>query len=390
MAPTEILAEQHFRSLSRLLANSRLRVALLLGATPKKERTAILKGMLSQDKSDAVDLVIGTHALLTESVRFRSLAVAVIDEQHRFGVAQRARLRASATVINDAGETTTPHVLVMTATPIPRTLAITLFGDLDISLLTGMPPGRKPILTRVVAPEKRAAVYAFVRERIEAGDQAYIISPSIDDTDEPTRAELSSVKSLHKELADGPLAGIPIAEVHGRQKRDVRDDIMTRFRSGEIKAIVSTTVIEVGVDVPNATLMVIENADRFGLAQLHQLRGRVGRGDKQSVCALISAASTPDAEKRLEVMASTTDGFVLAEHDFTMRGPGEIFGTRQAGIPPFKIADLNRDRELLLLARTDAAAWIARSPVLDQPDEAVLRRRLLARYGASLGLGDVG
>jgi ATP-dependent DNA helicase RecG len=198
------------------------------------------------------------------------------------------------------------------------------------------------------------------------------------------------VKSLHKELADGPLAGIPIAEVHGRQKRDVRDDIMTRFRSGEIKAIVSTTVIEVGVDVPNATLMVIENADRFGLAQLHQLRGRVGRGDKQSVCALISAASTPDAEKRLEVMASTTDGFVLAEHDFTMRGPGEIFGTRQAGIPPFKIADLNRDRELLLLARTDAAAWIARSPVLDQPDEAVLRRRLLARYGASLGLGDVG
>ncbi len=390
MAPTEILAEQHMRSITKLLAHSKLKVALLLGGTPPKEKKAILKGLSSDVPGERVDLLIGTHALLTESVKFRSLAVAVIDEQHRFGVAQRARLRASSTVESDSGETVTPHVLVMTATPIPRTLAITLFGDLDISTIKSLPPGRKSIITRVVGHDKRPTVYQFVRERLEAGDQAYIISPSIEDSDEPTRAELSSVKSLMEELSKGPLAGLEIAALHGRLKRETQESIMQRFRAGEIRAIVSTTVIEVGVDIPNATIMVIENADRFGLAQLHQLRGRVGRGDKQSVCALVSNSQTADAEKRLGVMAQTTDGFKIAEADFDIRGPGEIFGTRQAGIPPFKVADLHRDKDLLMLARKDAAEWIRNSPTLSRPDEALLLRRLLMRYGQSLGLGDVG
>jgi ATP-dependent DNA helicase RecG len=383
MSPTEILAEQHHGSIGEILKGSRVKVELLTGATPRDERESIL----GRCAVGEVDILIGTHALLTEGVRFRDLAVAIIDEQHRFGVHQRALLRSKG-----SGEVrpVTPHVLVMTATPIPRTLAISLFGDLDISTIAGLPPGRQPVATRVVGPEKRPEVYAWVRQRVEGGDQAYFVVPAIDRAGDAIDDEGADVRSLLKRLEEGELAGRRIAALHGRLKRDTREHIMERFRTGVIDALVATTVIEVGVDVPNATIMVIEEADRFGLAQLHQLRGRVGRGKKKSYCILIGEPTTPDAQERLETMARVSDGFALAEKDFELRGPGEIFGTRQSGLPPFRVADLSRDLELLKMARRDAAEWIAASPGLDRPGEELVNRRLLKAHGQWLGLGDVG
>ncbi|MBI1191537.1 MAG: ATP-dependent DNA helicase RecG [Tepidisphaera sp.] len=382
MAPTEILAEQHYEGLSRILKGSRVRLALLTGGTPRPEREALLGKLAAGD----VDVLIGTHALLTEDVKFKELAVAVIDEQHRFGVHQRARLRASAT-----DETSTPHVLVMTATPIPRTLAITLFGDLDISVVRGLPPGRMPIETRGVSSERRRDAYEDVAERIARGEQAYVVVPAIEPGEAGAGGEpIRDVRTVLKELEEGYLKGVRLAALHGRLSRETREATMERFRVGEIKALVATTVIEVGVDVPNATAMVVEQADRFGLAQLHQLRGRVGRGTRPSACWLIADPVTPEGEQRLAVMCQTTDGFVLAEKDLEIRGPGEVFGTRQAGIAPFKVADLMRDRALLDMARRDAAAWIKRSPLLAYPEEAVLKRRLMKSYGETLGLADVG
>jgi len=389
MAPTELLSEQHFASISRVLEGSKVRVELLTGGTPKGERESILARLAAGE----VDLLIGTHALLTESVRFASLAVAVIDEQHRFGVSQRATLRAKAS----DGEST-PHVVVMTATPIPRTLAITLFGDLDVSTIRGLPPGRKPIQTRVIDGAHRADAYAEVARRVGLGQQAYIVAPAIepgergDDAEDPGSGGglLRDVRTVARELEDFHLPGRRVAILHGRLARATREAVMERFRSGTIDVLVATTVIEVGVDVPNATAMVVEQADRFGLAQLHQLRGRVGRGAADSCCLLIADAGTPEAAERLATMAAVSDGFVLAEKDLEIRGPGEMFGLRQSGLPPFKVADLVRDRDLLAMARRDAAAWIERSPELGLPEEALRRRRLLRRFGAHLGLGDVG
>ncbi|MFA6045677.1 MAG: ATP-dependent DNA helicase RecG [Phycisphaerales bacterium] len=382
MAPTEILAEQHFEGLSRILKGSRVRLALLTGGTAKNERDALLARLAAGD----IDLLIGTHALLTEDVRFKELAVAVIDEQHRFGVHQRARLRASAT-----DDKSTPHVLVMTATPIPRTLAITLFGDLDISVVRGLPPGRTPIETETVGAELRRDAYEDVAARVARGEQAYVVVPAIEPGEAGTGGEpIRDVRTVQTELESRWLKGVRIASMHSRLARDTREATMERFRLGEIKVLVATTVIEVGVDVPNATAIVVEQADRFGLAQLHQLRGRVGRGLLLSKCWLIADPVTPEGEQRLAVMCATTDGFVLAEKDLEIRGPGEVFGTRQSGLPPFKVADLMRDRALLDMARRDAAAWVKRSPVLAYPEEAVLRRRLLKSYGDTLGLADVG
>lgn len=387
MAPTEILAEQHYASISRMLEGSKVRVKLLTGATAPAERETLIEEVAA----GGVDILVGTHSLITETVKFASLAVAVIDEQHRFGVFQRAALRSKG--IGSGEDNVTPHVLVMTATPIPRTIAVSLFGDLDISTIAGLPPGRHPITTRVVLPEKRAEVYAYVRQRLDKGEQAYIVVPTIDagvKESEEGETGPGDVRSLLKSLEEGELAGKRLAALHGRLKRSTREAIMERFRSGIIDALIATTVIEVGVDVPNATMMIVEHADRFGLAQLHQLRGRVGRSDKKSVCVLIADPTTDDAKERLAVMARTTDGFALAEKDLEIRGPGQVFGTKQAGGELFKIADLSRDLDLLKMARRDAAAWIEQSPTLSRAEEKLILRRLVKAHGKWIGLGDVG
>lgn len=380
MAPTELLAEQHFASISAMLSGSEVRVALLTGSGSAADRAAVEARVASGD----VDLVIGTHALVTDRTRFASLAVAVIDEQHRFGVHQRARLRSKGGA--GAADPTEPHVIVMTATPIPRTLALTLVGDLDVSTIRTLPPGRSGVITRSLPPERAHEAYQFVRDRVEKGDQAFFVVPAIDTADD----EMLDLRTLVERLDRGELAGRRVASVHGRLRRDEREDVMRRFRAGEIDALVATTVIEVGVDVPNAAVMVIEHAERFGLAQLHQLRGRIGRGAKRGVCVLISDATTEQAQQRIAAMLATSDGFELAERDLAIRGPGEVFGLKQSGAPPFKVADLVRDRELLSMARRDASAWVERSPGLAGGDESVLRRRVYKAHGAWLGLGDVG
>ena len=375
MAPTELLAEQHHASITAMLEGSRVRCALLTGSIAPAERTALLDRLARGQ----IDLLIGTHALLTDTVAFASLAVAVIDEQHRFGVHQRAALRAKG---EDAASS--PHVLVMTATPIPRTVAMTLFGDLDLSIIDDLPPGRQPITTRHLRTAERADAEAILAEHIARGEQGYVVVPSIEGE------HAAGVDDVARRLAAGPLAGRRIATLHGRMNRAQRDAVMSRFRAGAIDVLVATTVIEVGVDVSNATIIVIEDADRFGLAQLHQLRGRVGRGDKPATCLLIADPSTPDALARLEAICSTADGFVLAERDFQIRGPGELIGARQSGDMPLQVADLATDLELLAQAQRDARDWVAASPTLARDTDALLRKRLVKKYGLGLGLADVG
>jgi ATP-dependent DNA helicase RecG len=396
MAPTELLAEQHFFSITRMLQGSNVKVELLTGSTGKAERESLLARLASGD----IHILIGTHALLTESVQFKSLAVAVIDEQHRFGVHQRAALREKA-----SDEKTTPHVVVMTATPIPRTMAITLFGDLDVSTVRGLPPGRTPIKTRVLPPEHRELAYAEIERRVLNSEQAYYVVPAID----PTHPEgdvvaeaggsgpIRDLRTVQKEMEARfalVLGGVRVGVVHGQLSRNSREPVMERFRSGKVQVLLATTVIEVGVDVPNATLMVVDNADRFGLAQLHQLRGRVGRGSKESLCLLVGGDTpgegSPAAQQRLTVLEKTADGFEIAEKDLELRGPGELFGSRQSGLPPFKVADLMRDRELLGMARRDAAAWVARSPRMQAKEDQLILRRLVKAFGKELGLADVG
>ncbi len=273
----------------------------------------------------------------------------------------------------------------MTATPIPRTLSLTVFGDLDISTIRSLPPGRKPVVTRVREMAAAADVYPWVAEQLRAGNQAYIVVPVIEESD----SGLTDVHSHLQRLEAGPLRGLRLAALHGRLGRDEREQIMERFRRGEIQALVATTVIEVGVDVPNATVMVIEHAERFGLAQLHQLRGRIGRASKRSVCVLLADASTDDGRARLEAIGATTDGFIIAEKDLEIRGPGELFGARQSGLAPFRAAELPRDLELLQMARRDAAEWIRDNPTLAGERDALLKSRLLKRHGQALGLADV-
>jgi ATP-dependent DNA helicase RecG len=374
MAPTELLAEQHFQTLCELLAGSKVRLALLTSSLPAARRSETIAGIAD----GSIDIVVGTHALLTGDVTFRSVAVAVIDEQHRFGVHQRATLRSKA-----GDEHGVPHALVMTATPIPRTLSLTIFGDLDVSTISGLPPGRTPITTRLVEPDNAVKVYGHLADLVSRGQQGYVVVPLVDDTD----SGLKAVTTHTDMLQDGYLQGCRVAGVHGRTKADERERIMRQFREGELDVLVATTVIEVGVDVPNATMMVIEHADRFGLSQLHQLRGRVGRGELPGVCAMIAESSTEDAQKRLEAIVETTDGFVIAERDLEIRGPGELFGARQSGLAPFRIARLPRDFDLLRMARRDAIDWIARNP--DLSDAPLLRARLLKAFGEGLGLGDV-
>ncbi len=380
MAPTELLAEQHMDSICDILRGSRVAIDLLTGSLKPAQRSAVLKRI----ESGETDLVIGTHALLTETVNLKSLAVAVIDEQHRFGVHQRATLRAKS---NDAK--TTPHVLVMTATPIPRTLSLTLFGDLDSSIIRFLPPGRQPIMTMHFTQARRHEAYERVASRLRNKEQAYIVVPLIDESE----SGLTDLTTHLDRLQTGPLSQFQLASMHGRLNHEDRERIMNRFRKGGgeggIDALVATTVIEVGVDVPNATVMVIENADRFGLAQLHQLRGRVGRGEKASECLLIADPITPDGQARVDAMLKTGDGFEIAEKDLEIRGPGELFGARQSGLPPFRVADFSKDIELLRLARREATQWIDANPTLAGDEHALLRKRLFKAYGEALGLGDV-
>ena len=385
LAPTEILAEQHVTNLRAMLASSDVRIELFTGGRKTKERAAALERLAAGE----VDLAIGTHALLAEGVHFKNLAVVVIDEQHRFGVAQRAVLRERSSR-REGEKAQSPHVLVMTATPIPRTLALTVFGDLDVSTIRHGPPGRSPVTTKWVLPQAAGEVYRWLAPKLAAGERAFIVVPAIDPQGPDTEMVLADVQTHLELLSRGPLAGHRLAAMHGRLPAAERDEVMGRFRRGELDAIVATTVIEVGVDVPEATVMIVEHGERFGLAQLHQLRGRVGRGSQPGTCILIGEAVTDEAQRRLQALVDTTDGFRVAEMDLEIRGPGELVGARQSGLPPFRVADLMADLDLLRLARQDASELVAGDPALTRPEHQLIRKKLLHSYGEALGLADVG
>jgi len=366
MAPTEILAEQHARTIGRLLGDAPVQAALLTGSVAGRSRARIAAGLAE----GAIDLAIGTHALIQEGVEFRRLGLAIIDEQHRFGVAQRLALTRKGAV---------PDVLVMTATPIPRSLALTFYGDLDVSRIDEMPPGRKPVATRVIGERQRERLYGFLAERLAAGEQGYVVYPLIEESE---ASDLKDATTGYETLA----ARFPAARVallHGRVASEEKDRVMRAFAAGEVDLLVATTVIEVGVDVANATFMVVEHAERFGLSQLHQLRGRVGRGERSAYCFLVvSPGAGAHARERARVLASTHDGFVIAEEDFRLRGQGDVFGTRQHGTPDFRIADLERDVDLLAAARDTAFDLVDGDPALERPEHAPIRRwldRLAAR-----------
>ena len=350
MAPTEILASQHYENLSSQLAPFGIRVGFLSGhLTPAKRRT-----MYETIAKHEVDIVIGTHALIQDAVHFARLGLVITDEQHRFGIAQRAELEKKGTHV--------PDVLVMTATPIPRTMTLTVYGDLDVSLIKQLPPGRQPIRTFVRRPDRRELIYNYVRSQIEAGRQAYVVCPLIEMNEE---SDLPSAEEVYDELRWGIFRGIPCGLVHGRLPAAEKERVMQEFYENKIKLLVSTTVIEVGVNVPNASIMVIEHAERFGLAQLHQLRGRIGRGPYASYCILVSEGKTENARERLKIMAETTDGFKLAEEDLRLRGPGQFFGSMQHGLPDLKIARVPEDIDILLAAHRAAEATLQSQGGLD-------------------------
>ncbi|MGE5816253.1 MAG: ATP-dependent DNA helicase RecG [Acidobacteriota bacterium] len=355
MAPTEILADQHYITIRKLLERSRFRVASLTGSTPAKRKREINAEL----QSGSIQMVIGTHALVEGHVAFRNLGLVVIDEQHRFGVMQRAELRSKGL---------SPDVLVMTATPIPRTLAMTTYGDLDVSVIRDMPPGRKAIQTTVRPETRRDEVYGFLRRQVEQGRQAYVIYPLIEESE---KIDVKAATAMADHLATDIFPDLRVALLHGRMKQDAKDHVMQAFLRGEYDILVSTTVVEVGVDVANATVMVVEHAERFGLSQLHQLRGRVGRSHHQSYCILLyQYPLSEDAEARLKAITSSTDGFLLAEKDLELRGPGDFFGTRQSGAPLLRVGDIVRDFAIMEEARQDAIDWLAHGkdtqPLIDE------------------------
>ena len=371
MAPTELLAEQHFRSLAPLLEQASLRVGLLTGAVKGRARKELLAALAAGE----LDLLIGTHALLSEGVDYAELGLVITDEQHRFGVAQRAALSAKAR--------RPPHVLVLSATPIPRTLSLVIYGDLDVSVIDELPPGRTPVQTFVVGEDKRQRMYGFVRKLVGEGRQAYIVCPAVEEG-EDEGAGLKAAASYARSLQTEVFPDLRVGLVHGKMKPREKDAVMTAFAGGELDVLVSTTVIEVGVDVPNAALMVVENADRFGLSQLHQLRGRVGRGRHQSYCVLVTSTRNPDSRARLKVLTKTTDGFQIAEEDLKLRGPGDFFGQRQHGLPQLRIADLAGDMRVLKEAQLAAQELLERDPGLKRPEHAPLLKqvhRLFEQHG---------
>ena len=375
MAPTELLAEQHYRSLAPLLGQAGLRVGLLTGAVKGKARKELYAAL----EGGTMDLVIGTHALISEGVAFANLGLVVTDEQHRFGVAQRAALAAKAAV--------PPHVLVMSATPIPRTLSLVIYGDLEVSVVDELPPGRSPVATYVVGEDKRQRMYNFVRKLVGEGRQAYMVCPAVEegeDGEDGQSLDLKAAVSYANTLQTQVFPDLRVGLVHGKMKSREKEAVMTAFAAGELDVLVSTTVIEVGVDVPNAALMVVENADRFGLSQLHQLRGRVGRGRHQSYCVLVTATRNPDSRERLRVLSKTNDGFKIAEEDLRLRGPGDFFGERQHGLPQLSIADLTGDMRVLKQAQGAAEELLRSDPDLSRTEHAGLLervRRLFADHG---------
>ena len=360
MAPTEILASQHAENLNRLLSPFGMRVALLTGGMKAAARRTTLAAI----RDDEADLIVGTHAILSEGVEFARLGLAVVDEQHRFGVRQRGLLAEKAA---------NPHLLVMSATPIPRTLGLLMYGDLDISILDELPPGRKPVKTRCITGKKRADLYGFLDREIDSGRQVYIVCPAIEDAG---GSGLNAVKSYYEDIAKAYLPDRRVGLMHGKLKPKEKAEVMDDFKSGRLDALVSTTVIEVGVDVPNATVMVIENAERYGLSALHQLRGRVGRGAAESWCFLVSDNASESVQKRLKFLCSTSDGFAVAQYDLETRGPGDFFGSRQHGLPTLQIADLMNDTRTLHAAQSEAVALLAEDPLLERPEHALLARQV--------------
>ena len=374
MAPTEILARQHYKKVCQYLAESRVRIALLVGGQRAAERADTLARLAAGD----IDVIVGTHALITPEVRFHSLAVAVVDEQHKFGVRQRVGFRAKGHA---------PHCLVMTATPIPRTLAMTVFGDLDVSVIDEMPPGRGRTETRCLDHADMPKVFEFVRQRLAAGQQAYFVYPLVTATESQ---ELTAAQEAYEQLARHEFPDATVGLIHGQMPTAEQQDVMARFAAGEIQVLAASTVVEVGLDVPNANVMVVVHAERFGLAQLHQLRGRIGRGKEDAVCLLVASARNPIASQRLAVLVQTGDGFKIAEEDLRLRGPGEFFGTRQHGLPELKIADLIEDAELLRTARRDAFAIVDADPDLSAPHHQQLRTALVKAYADRLKLAGSG
>ena len=365
MAPTEILAAQHYKTFKSLLEPLGVRVALLTGSlTPKNKR--VLKEQIAAGE---FDVIVGTHALFSESTHFSDLALVITDEQHRFGVEQRAALSAKGR---------NPHRLVMSATPIPRTLALILYGDLDISVINELPAGRKPISTYAVTGKMRERAFGFVKKQLEMGRQGYVVCPMINESE----SDLNDVTSYSQKLAQGAFADYKVGLLHGRMSAAEKEEVMNGFKRGEIDLLVATTVVEVGVDVPNAAVMVIENADRFGLSQLHQLRGRVGRGEWESFCILITDNTSPECVQRMKIISKTSDGFKIAEEDLKLRGPGDFFGTHQHGLPAFKLADLTRDMQLLQTAQQMSKSIIESDPQLKRADHRIMReltQRLMQR-----------
>ncbi len=374
MAPTELLARQHWRTLDHYLSKSRVRRVLLTGSITQAERTKAVAAIAAGE----MDLIIGTQAILQKDVEFAKLGLIVIDEQHKFGVRQRAHFRRQGL---------DPHFLVMSATPIPRTLTMTIFGDLDVSIIREQPPGRKPLRTYLVEPKEQANSFDFVRKKLIEGRQAYVICPLVDQSQ---KTDVRSAEQMAAQLRAGPLSRFRVGVVHGRMDERKRDAVMESFRDGETQVLVSTLVVEVGIDVPNATAMIIVDAERFGLSQLHQLRGRIARGSYPGFCFLLASPNNPDAAARLQALVDSSDGFRIAEEDLRLRGPGEFLGTRQHGMPELRVGDLIRDTELIRQARDDAWHIVATDPQLLQPNHEKLRDAMLRRFGSFLELANVG
>lgn len=360
MAPTELLAEQHFKTLCKITENSGIKCALLTGSLTKKQKDEVKAGL----KSGEIKVAVGTHALLTDDVEFENLGLVVTDEQHRFGVGQRGRLSSKGN---------NPHTIVMSATPIPRTLGLIIYGDLDISIIDEYPAGRQKIATYCVDSSYNARVYNYIKKFIAEGRQAYIVCPLVDENE---ALGIKSASEYYEELSENQFKGYTVGLLHGKMKPKDKENVMRRFAAGEIQLLISTTVIEVGIDVPNAALMVIENAERFGLSQLHQLRGRIGRGEYSSACILISDVKSGDTKRRLDVIKNNTDGFKIADEDLKLRGPGDFLGSRQHGLPDMKIADIFADRETLHSAGKEAEELLRRDPMLHDAENAGLRSEI--------------